>query len=812
MLLACLSLLMPAAFAANENSGELLFSKNCAPCHGAQAEGVPSEYDEPLVGNLSVAQLRSVIQETMPADNPGTLTNDQAEAIAAYLHREFYSPTAQQERKPVRKALARLTVEQHRLVLADLVGSFLPRVDSSSKTKLGSTKGSVPSKGNQLGLRGSFYNSKVPGRSRNAAFHRIDSQINFDFGTETPDSRIARASRYAIRWEGSLLAPETGLYSFTIHTNQAARLQVNQPLRSKQDGEIYLIDAWIASKSQTEHKAKLYLVGGLQYPVRLEFSKATLGVDDQIKKREQRDGKQIIEDTAFLRLCWQSPSDQTSAPIPTRMLSPESAPVRYVCDTPFPPDDRSYGWVRGVTVSKAWREATTAAAISTASYVADRLDRLFATADSSDLDVGQLRTFGKTFLSRAFRRPIDDAVEAAYLDPIFDNLSEENQGKVELANAEEIVRRIVLVGLTSPRFLFREVGSSTPHHHVASRLALGLWDSLPNDLLREAANRGELLSEEKVRAQATQMLDDPRAKRKINRFLMSWLHLDGDADLSKDRELYPEFNDELADDLRASLEIFLDEMVWSEASDFRQLLLADRLPASERMQEFYKSSKQDSAGNSKTAGQFVATRLDEGSRAGVLSHPYVMAHFAHWNETSPIHRGVFLARGILGISLKPPPDAFAPLAPDLHPKLTTRERVTLQTRDASCMTCHRVINPLGFTLEKFDAVGRMRDSERGKPIDNVGDYQPRSGPKVRLHGARELAEFLAHSPDCHQAFIEQMFHHLIQQPLQAYDSDLMPRLYRSFVESEYNVRELAVAIVTAAALHDLPHARVASSK
>src|SRR5205085_7324134 len=107
---------------------------------------------------------------------------------------------------------------------------------------------------------------------------------------------------------------------------------------------------------------------------------------------------------------------------------------------------------------------------------------------------------------------------------------------------------------------------------------------------------------------------------------------------------------------------------------------------------------------------------------------------------------------------------------------TTRERVVLQTRPAACTTCHNIINPLGFTLEHFDAVGRYRDTEKGKPIDASGNYQTRDGKTVRVEGARALAAFLAGSPEAHAAFVEQLFHHLGQQPVRAYGEATLDEL------------------------------------
>src|SRR5262249_51873376 len=191
-----------------------------------------------------------------------------------------------------------------------------------------------------------------------------------------------------------------------------------------------------------------------------------------------------------------------------------------------------------------------------------------------------------------------------------------------------------------------------------------------------------------------------------------------------------------------------------------------------------------------------------GQRAGVLSHPYLMARFAHGGESSPIHRGVFLARGVLGLALRPPPEAVTPLPPDLHPSLTTRERVTLQTRATTCMTCHGIINPLGFSMEHFDAVGRYRERDNGKVIDATGFYQARNGKTVRVQGVRELATFLAQSPETHAAFVEQLFHHLVQQPVQAYGPSTLDQLRRSFVENKFNIRKLVIEVMTTVALRD----------
>jgi hypothetical protein len=154
----------------------------------------------------------------------------------------------------------------------------------------------------------------------------------------------------------------------------------------------------------------------------------------------------------------------------------------------------------------------------------------------------------------------------------------------------------------------------------------------------------------------------------------------------------------------------------------------------------------------------------------------------------------------LGVSLRPPPVAVAPIAADLHPDLSTRERVTLQTKPQECMTCHGIINPLGFTLERFDAIGRVRESDRGKPIDDSGRYQTREGETVEIAGPRSLAEMLAASEEVHASFAEQLFHHLVQQPVRAYGPETLDTLRQVFVEQEMNIHTLAVEVMAVSAL------------
>ena len=170
------------------------------------------------------------------------------------------------------------------------------------------------------------------------------------------------------------------------------------------------------------------------------------------------------------------------------------------------------------------------------------------------------------------------------------------------------------------------------------------------------------------------------------------------------------------------------------------------------------------------------------------------------STTSPIHRGVFVSRSLLGRRLKMPPIAVAPLAPDLHKDLTTRERITLQTSPQVCQSCHTMINPLGFTLEKFDAIGRFRTEENSRPVDASGSYVARSGDEVNFHGSLDLARFLVDSPECRESFVEQLFHHVAKQPVRAFGEEFLAQRSESFRQHDYNIRQLMAEMVVESAL------------
>ena len=740
-----------------DHPGLAIYKEHCARCHGENGGGT-KDVPEPLVGDRSVNQLAASIDETMPEDDPSQVTGQAARHVAEYIHGAFYSPVARDRNRPARIELSRLTVRQYQNTAADLIASF---------------RGRGPDIDDRRGLKGEYFQGRDFDRGTSLVFERIDPQIDFNFGVEGPDPERFQPDRFAIRWTGSIVPPETGTYEFIVRTEHSAKLALNTAWY-----EAPLIDAYVKSGHETEHRAKLFLLGGRAYPLRLEFSKATQGVD--------REHEPLCNTS--IELLWKPPHGVLEH-VPERCLIPQDAAQVFVLQTPFPPDDKSIGYERGTTISQEWYAATTAAAVETADYCLEHIEHLAGAKRDAPDRADKLRRFAARFAERAFRRPLSPELTALVIDRPF----------ADAPDLDAALKRSLLLALGSPRFLYREADAAagtTDSFDTAARLSFGLWDSIPDQPLWDAAANNGLGTPEQVRKQAERMVPDRRTRAKVRDFLFSWLRVDLGPEITKDGKEFSVFSPEVAADLRTSLELFLDDVVWA-SGDYRRLFTDEEVYVNGRLAPLYGVRLPHDE-------TFRRVRLDDGRRGGVLSHPYMLSVLSYGSATSPIHRGVFLARSVLGNALKPPQEAIAPLAPDQHPELTTRERVALQTKAVACQTCHTMINPLGFALEEFDPIGRYRESEiRGgvaKPIDAFGSYLPREGPEQTFRGARELAAYVARSRDAQEAFVKGLFHALVKQPARAWSPGTLERLRESFVASSYSIPRLIVDIMIVAAV------------
>ena len=731
-----------------ELSGEQIYSRLCAKCHGDQGEGVANEHDEPLVGDWSIEKLTRVIIRTMPDDEPKQCVGNNAKRVARYIYDTFYSPDAQVRNKPPRIELARLTNRQYLHSVADLIGSF------TGQSEFGQVGG----------LKAGYYNSRNHSRNKHS-IERTDATVDFQYGggTPAPDNKEYKAEEFSMRWSGSVFAEETGDHEFIVTSENGVRLWVNNM-------DLKLIEGWVSSGELRELNGTIRLIGGRAYPLRLDFFK--------YKSR-----------SASVKLEWHPPHRARQV-IPARSLSPASTRSTFVMRQPFPPDDSSAGYERGSAVSKQWDEAATFAAIEAANWVAEHLDPLAGTSATDKDRLAKTRAFSHQFAKRAFRRPLDAEQQRFFIDSRF-------AGRKPVTDS---VKEVVLLTLKSPRFLYPDLGQADDYS-VATRLALGLWDSMPDDELLRAAAAGRLNTPDEARQQALRMLRDSRSRAKLRDTFHHWLGIDHAEEIAKDTEQYPNYDKSLEADLRTSLNIFLDNIVWRTAgADFRKLLNSRHLPFNERLARFYGAQRV------KHHGEFGPSFFDH-ERAGLLTHPYLLALYSYHNATSPIHRGVFITRHVLGRSLKPPPEAVVFKDEAFAPDMTMREKVTQLTKADACMTCHGIINPLGFALEQFDGIGRLRDTEKGRPINTISDYLSADGSAVRLTSAGDLARHATESPSAQNGFIEMLFNQVAKQPVRAYGSGVLNRLRGDFAASGFNVQFLLAETAVINALNGIDPAQ-----
>ena len=493
---------------AQEQNGLVLFREHCSRCHGDNGEGSDS-YPDPLQGNLSVNQLVSYIDKTMPDDDPSQVTGESAKHIAETIHSSFYSLIAQDKNKKARLELSRLTVRQMRESLADIIGSFRRPHPKAEK---------------QRGLHAEYFDSRKFSK-RSCVLEQLDPEIQFFFGEASPSPEKIQPERFSIRWDGSVIPPETGRYEFIVRTNQAVRVFVNETGATEP-----LIDAAVKSGNEQQYQASITLLGSRAVPLRVEFSKGRQGV--------AKAGQDNPNTDAFIELLWKPPYGVAEV-IPERCLSPSPCPETYVLPTSFPPDDASVGYERGSLISQEWFTATTMAALDTADYCLKNIDELANVRRNTPDRKVKLEKFAVTFAEKAFRKPITELIRKQIVLESFSASSD----------LDTALRQSLLRTLTSPLFLYHEVENKTaqtlPPSVIANRLSFGLWDSIPDQKLLNAAQTGKLVTDNQIRQQADRMLNDSRTKAKVLEFLIDWLHIKNEPDVVKDHIQFSEFSKEI---------------------------------------------------------------------------------------------------------------------------------------------------------------------------------------------------------------------------------------------------------------------------
>lgn len=374
--------------------------------------------------------------------------------------------------------------------------------------------------------------------------------------------------------------------------------------------------------------------------------------------------------------------------------------------------------------------------------------------------------------TRAFRRPPTEAEQ--------DNLREVfAEARADEAEVEEAAAMTVAVILQSPQFLYTiEVGASDApvraltSYEIATRLALLLWDSIPDDALLAAAAEGRLETSEGVLAEARRMLADAKAERMSRRFFREWMHVDALTAVSRDPARHDWYDAAFAASIGESFDRFVHRAL-TEGWTTDELLTASSAPVDDLLAEHY--------GVAAPSEPWSWVDVDPERAVGVMTQPAVMASLAHYDESSYVRRGHFVVSGLLCRSLGDPPANATQEAVQieswLRPGASRRELSRAVQRRTECGSCHLTLDPPGLAFEHFDATGRWRDHDaHGNPIDASGEI---GALRLEFSGARELMEGVADRFEARECVDRQVFRFFASRTDEDADRCLLERMQSS---------------------------------
>jgi hypothetical protein len=388
-----------------------------------------------------------------------------------------------------------------------------------------------------------------------------------------------------------------------------------------------------------------------------------------------------------------------------------------------------------------------------ATRVGGRLASLLPCAPASkgeEVCVGELL---RGFVRHAFRRPLETREMTSLLD-----LFGELRRKHEL-DYRGAVEHLVQAALLSPQFLY--LGDDGPGsqatrtlvkrgpYDVAAHLSYFLWSSLPDPALLAAAEGGRLGTPEQRRMEARRLLADPRAHEALAALFSEWWRLDLLASRDKSPKLFPEYDDVLRSDMARETTAFTRYVMTAGDGLLSTLLTAQFSFVNSKLAKLY--ALPDISGS-----ELRKVDLPAGQRAGLLTHPSLMAIGSDLTLTSPVRRGVPLRERLLCDELAPPPGDVPP--PPRDANKSSREQFTAHTTAPACASCHKVIDPLGWAFERYDPIGRYRTVDAGKPVDATGTFLSlKEGREQAFDGALALAGILAASPEVRACVTRQFF-------------------------------------------------------
>ena len=359
--------------------------------------------------------------------------------------------------------------------------------------------------------------------------------------------------------------------------------------------------------------------------------------------------------------------------------------------------------------------------------------------EGANAEAACARQIISTLMRRAYRQPVSGSA----LQSVMGFYEDGRRTDGFEAGIEAALQRI----LASPQFVFRverdpATGAAIQAHPIsdvelASRLSFFLWSSIPDDQLLKVAGEGNLRRPATLEREVRRMLADPKSQALVDNFAGQWLHLRNVRNVLPNSDLFPDFDDNLRQSLRRETELLFDSII-REDRNVLDLMTADYTFLNERLARHY--GIPDIYGS-----RFRRVTIQDPARRGLLGQGSILAVTSHAERTSPVLRGKWILENILGTPVPPPPPDVPPLKERADGEMprTLREQMVEHRANPVCASCHKVMDPIGFALENFDAVGMWRAHEAGGPIEASGELA--DGTKVT--GVLELRDALVRNPE-----------------------------------------------------------------
>jgi hypothetical protein len=468
----------------------------------------------------------------------------------------------------------------------------------------------------------------------------------------------------------------------------------------------------------------------------------------------------------------------------------------------FPKEDFIHGFknqLEGQGVTPLQAEAYGKAAERLAQNAFRGGDQLGLIGEPGLADEIRAEQFVRQFGRRAFRRPLTDQETQLYV-----GLFRRESGRTgeRLGGSQVVIEAM----LQSPHFLFRsERGPGGPYepYEVASRLSYFLWDTMPDDEMLRAAERGEFSTTEQIEVRARRMLADPRAKSSLDEFLAQWLRFDSVLSATRDRRRFGEFNTVLAGAMVEETRRLFQHLVWNN-HNFMEFFTAGYTFVNSDLARLY--------GLPEPAEEYAQVSYPGNSgRSGVLGHGSFLVVTSNPSETSPTSRGLFVRSQFLGHEVPAPPPGVNTSLPELttdDPR-TNRQRLAVHLNSESCASCHRLIDPIGLGFEQYNPIGAFEEkmvvrSGGGRREGAARTVELVVDTSAHIQGIensefstpKELGRILANNQSCQKCIVKQVFRYAFGRLETQSDEQVLDSILAKFRESGFRFQELLIALVT----------------